>query len=130
MKPIQLARVTEYTSTQYDFLLLYEVDCVIDHILKTLLIRKGSYVFDPEYGSDLLFYLFEPLDTGTTEAIRGEVKRVCEAHPSVSSVNVSVSSDVYEKTVLLEIQLLLGSVERTVSIYVDRLSKEVKTIVV
>ena len=127
--PIKLCRISEYTSPKYDLMFLYEVDAVVDHIIKTLLIRKGTYPWDPSYGSNLLDYLFEPLDDITIQKIIQEVESTIEKHPSVTQKQIHVSVDEFQKSVTLDIYLTIGTIQRRVTLSSNRETREVKTVV-
>lgn len=83
-------RVSEYTSPTNDFLDLYEEDAVVDHIIKKLQILRGTYVFDPTYGCDLVRYLFEPMNEVTEAAIRREVESVIKEYPSIINYSIEL----------------------------------------
>ena len=59
-----------------DWVKIYDVDVVLKHLIVALLIPKRTYVFDPEYGSAIYKYLFEPADTITLDALTNEVNEV------------------------------------------------------
>jgi len=59
-----------------DWKKIYEVDVIIKHILTALLIPRRTYIFNPNYGSAIYKYLFEPSDIITYEAISNEIDTV------------------------------------------------------
>jgi len=60
-------------SAKGDFLRTTNLDVILSSWNNILLTPKRSYVWDPEYGSDLYKMVFEPADTGTSENIKDEV---------------------------------------------------------
>lgn len=109
MSATKFIRVTEYTSPSYDFLELYEEPAVIDHILKRLQILRGTYVFDPEYGSDLLKYLFEPLDGETEAKVKAEVENVISEIPAIEKYEVQLETKQNLKEIIVNIILTFKS---------------------
>ena len=49
---------------------------IIQRVINQLLIKKGTYLFDPEFGEDLLQFLFEPADGSTLSQIDKVVAEV------------------------------------------------------
>lgn len=62
-------------------------ETVIRRIITNLLISKGSYMFDPEYGSNIFKFVYEPADSVTYEQLRSEINRV--VMDNKGSVNVT-----------------------------------------
>jgi len=61
-----------------------------------LLTPRGSYDHDPEYGSDLYKYIFEPADEETMEGITNEIKTVLETYDSrakPTTINIQFLKD-------------------------------------
>lgn len=101
----KFVRVTEYTSPSYDFLDLYEEHAVVDFILKKLQIMKGTYPFDPEYGSNLLKYIFEPLDENTINGIKEEIGKVVGEYPVIEDYDMEIEERQIGKEVIINIIL-------------------------
>lgn len=69
-------RIMDYTSKLYstgDFTKIYNLDVLITSWYKILSTPKGSMDHDPEFGSNLYLYIFEPADTETQEGIKNEI---------------------------------------------------------
>lgn len=125
--PIRLARITEYTSSGYDLTIVYEIDAVVDHIIKTLFILRGTYVWDPEFGSDLLKYLFEPLDDTTLNQIKHEIDRVARSHPSVEDVIIDISNvSPDQKLVTIDVTLVVSGEEKRFTLTSNATDKTIK----
>ena len=58
-------------------------------IVNLLLTNKGERLMNPEYGSDIRRYLFEPLDYGTANQITGNIKSTIDTfEPRISVLNL------------------------------------------
>jgi len=67
----------KHVSTDGDFKKVYGLYRELDTLINILSIRKKTYPGDPEYGSILYYFLFEPADAFTENDIRNEVQRIC-----------------------------------------------------
>jgi phage baseplate assembly protein W len=67
---------------------VYGIDRVVDSIINYLSIPKGNYPGDPEYGSELYKFVWEPTDELTKEGIYQEIKDVAQ----LFSHNVKISN--------------------------------------
>lgn len=56
-----------------EFKRIKDIDVIISSWNNILLTPRGSFLFDPEYGSDLHKLIFEPVDDTTVERIKSEV---------------------------------------------------------
>lgn len=56
-----------------DFKRIKDLNVIISSWNNILLTPRGSFLFDPEYGSDLYKLVFEPIDDTTVERITNEV---------------------------------------------------------
>ena len=59
-----------------DLVVSRDASAIKQAIVNLLLTNKGEKLFNPNYGSDIRSYLFEPLDYGTTTQIIGNIKHV------------------------------------------------------
>lgn len=64
-----LAKITAYG----DFKRVEDLNAVITSWNNIILTPKRTYLFDPEYGSNLQKIVFEPVDEGTVERIKSEL---------------------------------------------------------
>ena len=61
-------------------------------IVNLLLTNKGERLMNPNYGSDIRRYLFEPLDYGTANQIKGNIRDTIERfEPRISVVRLKAS---------------------------------------
>jgi len=86
----KLFDIDNYSSATGDFIILEGTAVIIKRIMHQLLIKKGTYIFDPELGEDILQYLFEPLDTITYTNIQRTVNEVVNQNKG----NVDVKGEV------------------------------------
>lgn len=57
-----------------DFKRIRDIDVILNSWNNILLTPLGSYIYDPQFGSNLYKLIFEPADAGTVEAIKTEVQ--------------------------------------------------------
>ena len=60
-------------SSRGDFKRIEDLSVILSSWNNILLTPRRSYLLDPEFGSDLYKYVFEPVDEDTIEGIRNEV---------------------------------------------------------
>jgi phage baseplate assembly protein W len=63
-----------YISSIGDFKRIRNIDVILNSWNNILLTPLGSYIADPNFGSNLYRLIFEPADAGTVESIKTEVK--------------------------------------------------------
>lgn len=62
-----------YLNKQGDFAEIKNVDVMLRSIMNLLMTIKGTYIFDPEFGCNIVKYIFEPADEITRESILQDV---------------------------------------------------------
>lgn len=70
-------RITDYTSvisSSGDFSRINNVQAILNSWNNILLTQVRSYVANPEYGSNLYKFVFDPLDDDTIESIKDEIR--------------------------------------------------------
>ena len=60
-------------SSRGDFKRIEDLSVILTSWNNILLTPRRTYVLDPQFGSDLYKYVFDPVDEDTIEAIRAEV---------------------------------------------------------
>ncbi len=60
-------------SAKGDFKRIEDLQVILTSWNNILLTPRRTYILDPEYGSDLFKYVFDPSDEGTLDSIRTEV---------------------------------------------------------
>jgi phage baseplate assembly protein W len=63
-----------YISSIGDFKRIRNIDVILNSWNNILLTPLGSYIADPNFGSNLYTLIFEPADSGTVQAIKTEVQ--------------------------------------------------------
>ena len=75
-----------------DLVVSKDASAIKQAIVNLLLTNKGEKLFNPNYGSDIRSYLFEPLDYGTTTQIIGNIKHVITKwEPRIEILNLKAS---------------------------------------
>ena len=70
-------------------------DAITSNLLLLLLTNKGERYYEPDYGTNLLQYIFEPKDNLTINDIEGELKETVKKYlPEVTLTNIQFFRDV------------------------------------
>lgn len=75
-----------------DFNKLFDMDAILTSWSNILMTPRGSMDHDPEFGSDLYLYIFEPADTTTQESIKNEIYKAITTYDdraNIDEINVS-----------------------------------------
>lgn len=83
-------------SSRGDFKRIQDLSVILTSWNNILLTPRRSYIQDPEYGSDLYKYIFDPVDDNTIEAIRNEViERIAfyDNRATIEEVQVRIMSN-------------------------------------
>lgn len=83
-------------SAKADFKRVKDIDVIITSWNNILMTPRRTYIFDPEYGSDLHKILFDPVDDSTVERIRTEVEtriRTYDDRATITEVEVLLNSN-------------------------------------
>ena len=79
-----------------DFSRISNIQAVLTSWNNILLTPIRTYVANPEYGSELYKYIFEPADDGTIEAITNEIQyrlMLYDNRAELTNINVTFMSD-------------------------------------
>ena len=79
-----------------DFKRINDLNVIINSWNNILLTPRGTYLHDPEFGSDLYKYVFEPSDDATTEGIKREViDRISlyDNRATIEDIEVNISNN-------------------------------------
>jgi len=82
--------INDYTSfivPSADFKQITNFSVILTSWNNILVTPIGSYDHDPEYGSNLHKYVFEPLDNQTADEIKNEVRRCLNSYTSQAEIN-------------------------------------------
>ena len=69
---------------------LYDVELVKQDLLNHFNIRKGEKLENPDFGTNIWLYLFDPLDDDTKNAVISEVETVVNYDPRVTLDQIEV----------------------------------------
>ena len=103
-----------------DFKRIDDINVIINSWNNILLTPRGTYLHDPEFGSDLYKYVFEPADADSVEGIKNEViERISlyDDRALIEDVEVNVSND--GKRVSLKIFILYKGEKGTLDVKFD-----------
>lgn len=106
--PSDTIRIMEVTDNN-DFDYITATYCIIDHIIKELLTPKRTYVFDPEYGSNIHKYIFDHIDENSVAGIVSEIKSVIDRYSSVVDYQIDTNYSIENKTVYVIIELKVST---------------------
>jgi len=73
-----------------DFETLNGPDVIVRRIINILLIKRGTYVFDPEFGEDILQFIFEPADEVTHSGIEQIISNAIEQNKGDEDIGFEV----------------------------------------
>lgn len=76
-----------------DFKRITNINTIINSWNNILSTRRETYLFDPEYGSDLPEMVFEPVDDTTVDRIKAEVEtqiRLYDDRATITNIQVRV----------------------------------------
>ncbi|RLA59298.1 MAG: hypothetical protein DRQ78_10785 [Epsilonproteobacteria bacterium] len=79
-----------------DFKKVHDIDVILTSWTNILLTPKGTYIFDPEYGSNLHLILFDPVDDTTVERIKTEIEdslMTYDDRARIETINIQLSPD-------------------------------------
>ena len=73
-----------------DVVVSRDASAIKQAIVNLLLTNKGERLMNPNYGSDIRRYLFEPLDYGTSYLIKGNIEStISKFEPRISVLRIS-----------------------------------------
>lgn len=78
-----------------DFGLVKGIDCILQNIILRLLMPKGSYFYDPDFGSDLYMFVKAPYTALKLDHFKSVVKESLKAEPLINndSIEITLSPD-------------------------------------
>ncbi len=84
---------------------MVDAPLVLQDFINALNIKKGEKVGQPDYGTDIWSYIFEPNDADTQFRIENEIRRVATSDPRL--LLNSVKSYVQQNGILLEVEIAI-----------------------
>ena len=75
-----------------DLVVSRDASAIKQAIVNLLLTNKGERLMNPDYGSDIRSYLFEPLDYGTASQITGNIRYTIDRwEPRINVLNLNAT---------------------------------------
>ena len=75
-----------------DLVVSKDASAIKQAIVNLLLTNKGERLMNPTYGSDIRSYLFEPMDYGTANQIKNNIRDTIETfEPRISILRISAT---------------------------------------
>ena len=91
---------------------LYDVESIRNSVVNCFLTAPGDKILNPEFGVDLREYLFEPVDTYTTELIRTDIEdRLPDLEPRIQLEFVDVIANIDEQQYEITLQINIPSLD-------------------
>jgi phage baseplate assembly protein W len=119
-----MTKITGYTTTLNDFTstTLTNLDLAKQDLINHFHIRKGEKWTNPDFGSDLPFYVFQPLDESTIDLINTEVLTIVSNDPrfELNSSKVNVQSDAQAITIIVQLIYLPTTTATELQVKFDR----------
>lgn len=85
---------------------LQDLELAKRDLMNHFMIRKGEKWTQPDFGSNLPYYVFQPIDDTTTEAINDEVYEIVSYDPRFELVDNEIAVIQDEHSVTVTINLL------------------------
>ncbi len=79
-----------------DFKRVSDLNVILNSWNNILLTPRGTYLHDPEFGSDLYKYVFEPSDDTTVEGIKREIAdriSIYDNRATIDDIEVTIQND-------------------------------------
>lgn len=119
-----MTKITGYTTTLNDFTstTLTNLDLAKQDLINHFHIRKGEKWTNPDFGSDLPFYVFQPLDESIIDLINTEVLTIVSNDPrfELNSSKVNVQSDAQAITIIVQLIYLPTTTATELQVKFDR----------
>ena len=119
-----MTRIIGYTTIDQEHTsrTLTDLDLAKRDLLNHFAIRKGEKWTDPDFGSNLPYYVFQPLDEATVDLITQDVFDVVTNDPrfEMASDQVTVNNNAQSVTVVVELIYLPTTTATDLQIKFDR----------
>jgi phage baseplate assembly protein W len=123
-----MSNIVGYTTInqQNGSLRLQGLELAKQDLMNHFKIRKGEKWTDPNFGSNLLNYIFQPLDDNTTEAINDEVYEIVSYDPrfELASNDIIIDQEAHSVTVTVKLMYLPTTTATDLQIKFDSESTE------
>jgi hypothetical protein len=116
-QPIQVtggAISTAATTRKSKKFALYDEQLVIRDLINALSIQQGSKVGQPNYGTTLWTYLFEPVNENTEQLLTTEINRVIKSDPRIVLNSLTITSQ--DTGMLIQVEMAFSPFNNAVTI--------------
>ncbi len=103
-----MSNIVGYTTVnqKHTSLRLSDLELAKRDLLNHFMIRKGEKWTQPEFGSNLPYYVFQPLDSNTIEMINEEVFTIVSYDPRFELSDQAITVDKDEQTITVVVKLI------------------------
>jgi len=115
----RLKRIVNNIADYGDFQEIYDMDVIVDAICNVLGIVKGSYPHDPTLGSEIMKFVFDPLDFATQESIKEEIKTTLGTFVPMITVNEVIVTRGGEKAYVADVFITYHGESRQITLLVN-----------
>ena len=115
----ELRDIDSRVSQSGDLKSLTGIDVIIKSISRLLLMAKGTYVHDPEIGTNLYKYIFEPVDERTKISIEQVVAQAISKYENRAKIDFEVLFFSNKKGFRIDIYIEYEGEKRNVSVDID-----------
>jgi phage baseplate assembly protein W len=98
---------------------LYDIELVKQDLLNHFNIRKGEKLENPEFGTDIWNYLFDPLDDETKNAVISDVESVVNYDPRVTLDQIEVQEFEQGLSVKMTVLYIGYAIGETINLLFD-----------
>jgi len=95
------------------------IDVIVKSLSRLLLIPKGTYIHDPEIGTNLYKYIFEPVDERTKTSIEQVVAQAIARYENRAKINFDILFFSNRKGFRIDLFIDYHGEKKNVSINVD-----------
>jgi len=98
---------------------LYDVELVKQDLLNHFNIRKGEKLENPDFGTNIWLYLFDPLDDDTKNAVIRDVEEVINYDPRVTLDQIEVQEAEQGLSVKMTVLYIGYAIGETINLLFD-----------
>jgi len=91
-----------------------DVNSVRAAIHNLFLVKRGSRILDPTFGSNLDVYLFEPINDNNARLLADDVEEILEQEKRILVDDIHVTSDMINSQYIVDIRFYIPSLSKEV----------------
>jgi phage baseplate assembly protein W len=99
---------------------LYDIELVKQDLLNHFNIRKGEKLENPDFGTNIWLYLFDPLDEETKNAVIRDVEEVVNYDPRVTLDQIEVRESQHGLQVVMSVLYIGYAIGETINLLFDQ----------